>query len=112
MKPENQLTSLYPSKRLKELGFKQESLFYWEYVIFEQEEPYWKISFGNRKGESNPLSAYTISELGEFLKPEIINKYLSDFCIENGVQERNWRIIFDVDFWANFIIYLKENNLI
>lgn len=130
MKLENQLTSLEPSKRLKELGFKQESLFYWQ----KWTQSDWKLSYHkdfdgiNHKGQvevdgleiirdiandtDDACSAYTIAELGKMLKPEIINKYLSDFCIENGVQKRNWRIIFDVDFWAKFIIYLKRNSLI
>jgi len=130
MELKNQVVSLEFAKKLKELGFKQDSLFYWQ----KWTQSDWKLNHYsdfngiNKNGEievdglvivrdiandtDDACSAYTSTELGEMLKPEIINKYLSDFCIENGVQERNWRIIFDVNFWAKFIIYLKENNLI
>lgn len=70
MKIEQQVTSLEISKRLKELGVKQESLFYWSsYGMKFKKETHELIP----ENEINPsfmedyISAFTVAELGEML---------------------------------------------
>ena len=59
------VTSLELSKRLKELGVKQESLFYW--INFEENRPevcyFRETNFTN----THKISAFLASELGEML---------------------------------------------
>jgi len=135
MKLEEQVTSLELSKRLKELGFKQESLFY----IVEQ---YGNIPVINgtsfvglnysiltglaiqdldiKETTFRCYSAYTVSELGEMLpKGVIIENYKG--------KEDYWNLRLDnednskscsmgelnlANAMAKMLIYLKENNLI
>lgn len=134
MKLEYQVVSLDLSKRLKELGFKQESLFYFairtkddsnENVIFPEKE----LNFYNgNTGEDNYYdiiaSAYTVAELGEMMP------YLNDneeyYTFRDS--ENNWvswesenglfnngkyiKANTEADSRAKMLIYLKENNLI
>lgn len=90
---ENQVCSLESAKRLKELGAKQESLWYWTYVEYDTYgRKHWELLFGeyyhaickegkivktlrtNRGGiqkpykEEDSYSAFTVAELGEMLK--------------------------------------------
>lgn len=60
MELSKQVVSSELAKRLKELGVKQESLFYWTTggVVYRSEMPFWL--------ESN-YSAFTVTELGEML---------------------------------------------
>ena len=64
MKLEQQVTSLKLSKKLKELGCKQDSLFYWDIekkeVVFRQGQSDWKDC-------ERFIQAYTSSELGDIL---------------------------------------------
>src|SRR5437016_1342304 len=137
MKLEDQVVSLELAKKLKELGFKQESLFYW--VISRNDGKTYDLecelqcglcsrSFnGNREGA---ISAYTVAELGEML-PERLK--LSDkwgfFPLTIGKLSLGWRAeyrkwvghilqgvvsdsVTEVDARAKMLIYLKENNLL
>ena len=67
MKLEQQVTSLKLSKKLKELGCKQDSLFYWEKDVYANLK--WHITFGNIDWEPsqmdnfNIISAFTVAEL-------------------------------------------------
>ena len=63
MKLESQVCSIEYSKRLCELGVKQESLFYYEYITLTEE---WHITWENNSSDSN-YSAFTVAELGEML---------------------------------------------
>lgn len=75
MKLEQQVTSLGLSKRLKELGVKQGSYFYWD--MYDQEDdgsPLYKISSGSNFSEESDFSAYTVAELGEMLPASLENK--------------------------------------
>lgn len=69
---ENQVCSLESAKRLKELGAAQESLFYWKIMKYHHttnDSIY--LSYGNEQvADSFEIicSAYTVAELGEFLK--------------------------------------------
>ena len=67
MKLEQQVTSLKLSKRLKELGVKQESLFEWGYhgdCLMLMQTHKWPEK---DNGGDVPVSAYTVAELGELL---------------------------------------------
>ena len=74
MKLENQVVSLELAKKLKELGVKQESLFYWTEL---NGEPFLMI-VKDFEGESIPedrkdkfISAFTVSEIFPLLADEI-----------------------------------------
>lgn len=104
MKLEQQVTSLELSKRLKELGVKQESHFYWfpqigyvdetpvgeedeeseivERTVFSSKDEGWYLSC-DPKEEMRPniVSAFTVAELGEML-PEYILTKADEICSE------------------------------
>ena len=72
METKDQVISLYLAKKLKELGVKQKSLFY--YVVYpdnrydllmerERDKLFWRMA----KSSKQMYSAFTASELGEFL---------------------------------------------
>ncbi len=120
---ENQVVSLDLSKRLKELGFKQESLFYYingilrlEEYTGEVEHLFWGNEHNNTK--HTIYSAYTVAELGEMLPK-------NTSCFKEPVDNYQWvctrneprvMLSFRADTEANarakMLIYLKENNLI
>jgi len=85
MKLEKQVCSLRLAKRLKQLGCRQESLFYWKSCNWENEgEPKttftggWKIlgkGFPPFFSEDSDISAFTCTELGEMLPELLIDKY-------------------------------------
>jgi hypothetical protein len=70
MKLENQVTSLELSKKLKELGFPQDSLFYWFNPYFRKcSDSEYKLEQG--QGSQKDISSYTVAELGELLPSTI-----------------------------------------
>lgn len=77
MKLEQQLTSLELSKRLKELGVRQESIFYWQqgYKEMKGTESASFFEVTQVKTESKKgmrcFSAFTVAELGELLPREL-----------------------------------------
>lgn len=131
MKLENQVCSLELAKRLKELGVRQESLYFW-----------WRDNFGleSSKKESEHLenhkpnnpqngwdyfSAFTVAELGEMLPLRLrILKKITLVVTYKG--SKHWfvpkdkeKLIFEMkcdDTEANarakILIYLLENKLI
>ncbi len=64
MKLENQVTSLDISKRLKELGVKQESYFWWSWYN-NAEAKFWEVIRG--RGNEAEYSAFTAAELDDIL---------------------------------------------
>lgn len=68
MKLENQVCSLELAKRLKELGVKQESLWWWEcHYGSEPELRFVKKGKITETGDNWYYSAFTVAELGEML---------------------------------------------
>lgn len=89
MKLEDQVVSLELAKKMKELGFKQESLFWWfnigypqswrlcERILDKDAIKGWKYKEKNDK-ENTIVSAYTVAELGEMLPPDTPSERVSD----------------------------------
>lgn len=82
MKLENQVVSLEIAKRLKELGVKQESYFYWKQYIWSKtlsgkkrftlkinpnEKNFWGSNHVDKNSVKSDYSAFTVAELGERL---------------------------------------------
>ena len=108
-----QVCSLELAQKLKELGVKQESLWYW-LKISELDEQY-VIRFSNKICEHwEHYSAFTVAELGEMLKE---SEWRLPYVRENG---RWWNGGFDdeptsateADARAKCLIYLLENHKI
>jgi hypothetical protein len=139
MKLEQQVTSLELNNKLKELGVKQESLYYWWIPLQEKEymrinksipiggigKPHlntWNVSkdlkkFGDKYSEG--VSAFTVAELGEMLPFGFASHKRHDdiwWCFNN---RRNWDLVkesfhadTEADARAKMLIYLIENKLI
>ncbi len=92
MKLEKQVTSLELSKKLKELGVKQESLFYWvshfngDELVFENDEHNFYKSVWKERS-----SAYTVAELGEMLPRGL--------CTQKAPE--TYHMQFDSDAWKD-----------
>lgn len=118
MKLEDQFSSLAPSQRLKELGVKQESLFYW--ITNGAGES--KI-FINRELCGNfveSYSAFTVAELGEML-PRFVNSLPLKFAMKGTVivlldKKGDWlwqaEATTEADARAKMLIYLIEKGLV
>ena len=132
MKLEDQVVSLELSKKLKELGFKQESLF----TYVDEDVVSWKLQYTSNItdstyehfGDSYFISAYTVAELGEEL-PDYLDfpnrggyAWLEIVKIDNA-----WCAMYRIgaskpeieiegktlaSAMAKMLIYLKKNKLI
>ena len=116
-----QLTNLELSKRLKELGVKQESLWWW-YMLKTTygEKPHLRLHKGSPKHEY--YSAFTVAELGEMLPTHIKEHFLEITKRKNfsGVGS-HWSIDYhnylgceantEANARAKMKIYLLENKL-
>lgn len=127
MKLQKQVTSLEISKRFKELGVKQESLFVW---YRQQGTREWNIELKSEV-EKIPLpfeiiSAFTVAELGEMFHrslPISIRTYPNWYegsrswaCLWKDIKaEQNWETKYsatEADARGKMVIYLIEKNLI
>jgi len=118
---EQQVVSLELAKRLKELGVKQESLFYWDSHAIDN------VQNGYGLTENGEYSAFTVAELGELLPYSLDRKLLKTakgadgswaiFYVEFG-GSRVTRTIEDqtaateANARACMLIHLLENHLI
>jgi hypothetical protein len=86
MKLEEQVVSLELARQLKELGVKQESLFYWCEQDRMFADPLWVIKnkINSEVGNRQILSAFTVAELGGLLP----RCYMSWATPQNG--EMKW----------------------
>ncbi len=120
MKLENQVVNLELSKHIKQLGVKQDSLWYWhDEPVFVGGEI---DQFLNRYKEGNCFSAFTVAELGEML-PESIQEDGYTYYLEIDKDGRGiWAVTYDSKYssirkWgtteanarARMVVYLKEN---
>jgi hypothetical protein len=128
MKLENQVVSLELAKKLKELGVKQESYFWW-YPEHQQllsdntlsTVPTMLVDRNYRRGTSpngDFVSAFTVAELGEMLPPHFPT-LLSDFglydCYANSnliSLTKSVSAVNEADARAGMLIYLIGNNLL
>ena len=123
MKLEDQVCSLELSKRLKELGVKQESLFVWRkyqgWLCELKSNDF--IEHGWNGNELHETAAFTVAELGELLK--MPNQSISSFHQNCSVWTGDSWAIYDrgvviveekteADARAKMLIYLLENNFI
>lgn len=129
MKLENQVVSLELAKKLKELGVKQESLYYWNYIVsssYEGNDDHatrregWKLEMAHWEDEKAQwCSAFTVAELGEILSKvsgevfrtaygEVFNVRGTAVVTPHGVQQ----LLTNPNLCAKMLIYLLENSLI
>ena len=131
-----QVTSLDISKRLKELGVKQEGIFYWERPVDGRTG--WHLGFDAKGREhTNTYKSFTVAELGEML-PEQVNipfangrKRAHDHSMYTrkcrNFSQGLWAVTYshyrhkevytqfadtEADARGKMLIYLMENNLI
>ena len=122
MELKEQVCSLELAKELKELGVKQESLFWWDgYTNFEDEI---KLEYGKPDfvaGDAMFYSAFTVAELGEMLPRgymsfhDSIGKWFCedlDTFIQPGYKEIPDDYNTEAVARAKMLIYLLENKLI
>jgi len=124
---EKQVCSRESAQRLKELGVKQETYFYWATCDNKNYFVYRKETYPINAHYPEPIlicSAFTVAELGEMLPNIILGCHFTTFqCSRNG-----WWIEYDdgkgnklpFSFWdkieadcrAKMLIYILENKLI
>ena len=112
MKLEDQVVSLELSKKLKELGVKQDSYFSWaERDTIDG----WLVELSDElDSEDECYSAFTVAELGEMLKKVDLDYWYSypDFRLKLPESTTsNTRSEKEADARAEMIIYLIENKL-
>lgn len=121
MNLDQQCCSLELSKRLKDFGVKQESLFYfvkhrkWESTDSGMKEidPIFKIERWGELTDSEHFSAFTVPELGEMLGKRMLETYrnagtvlLSCYGLPQFTEET------EANARAAMVCYLIENKLI
>ena len=119
MELKKQVCSLELAKRLKELGVKKESLFWWDYfgspeypVRLKRKED---MDFGYIEKQ---CSAFTVAELGELLPEEYWSIKSTEpkglwACIYLGLGiEHLTESTTEADARAKMLVYLLENKLI
>ena len=125
MKLQEQCVSLDLAKKMKELGFEQESMFKWHdcsdcYDCNEEDHTnHWEISL-TKDIMVKGISAYTVAELGEMLPWDItihrdINLGWHIVFQADGLTEKDMIFSEDIseaDARAKMLCYLKENKLI
>lgn len=108
---QDRVTSLELSRWLKNLGVKQESLFYW--WIYEN----WHLDYKENvpADNNNYVSAYTVAELGEALpKNAYTRKTKQGYCaylVSNGSAYKIERKT-EADARGELLCYLIENKSI
>lgn len=137
MKLEQQVCSLELSKRLKELGVRQESLFYWVITLTTEYHlsQYDGVLPNGLKERNDCYSAFTVAELGEMLpgglpayqdvdgtvlniSKTIKKEWLCGYSCHDSLEP--WRLNWagyetadtEADARAKMLIYLLENSLI
>lgn len=102
MKLEDQVCSLELSRRLKELGCEQESLWYWWQLdkSIQRSSIYhdWIIASNPIEDDGlifkydNEISAFTVAEVGEMLPKEINEFELR--CLKLGAYKNKWQVAY------------------
>lgn len=95
MKLEDQVVSLELAKKLKELGVKQESLFYY-FSADDDPNDTWISYIGeiDEITDGNDYSAFTVAELGDMLGKEYRDKSVAfKYSPDNEAETRAWTLI-------------------
>lgn len=107
MKLEKQVCSLKLAKRLKELGVRQESLFYW--VRYQYKD--WLLEYQTpiHHGEEllSSFSAFTCSELGEMLPAQLPFTKNSVFLEIDKDDGGNWELSYSEPMERCFVNPIK-----
>ncbi len=114
MKLEQQVVSLELAKKLKELGMKQDSHFWWH-------PDFTLVDIGYDSTNKDRISAFTVAELGEMLPDYLEPGSYFNFSFDKG--GRKYDIAYvntehairgdtEADARAKMLIYLLENKLI
>lgn len=132
MKLENQVISLDLAKRLKELGVKQGSFWYWCKIAIltghqESVSHEWQLLARGGQGLEYS-SAFTVAELGEMLPEELVIDGEWSTFLETAKAEKAWHVYYhnddmprtlhleyadsESDARAKMLIYLIENKLV
>lgn len=124
MKLEDQVVSLELAKKLKELGVKQESLFYWQACpenLICLRPAYIELGYKDTP-ERVVISAFTVAELGEILPPYFCSVDAKASAghwtcrkWSHGIIDTEVPIQYantEADARAKALIYLIENKLI
>lgn len=95
---EQQVCSLESAKKLKELGFRQDSLFYWvnwlddNSICIEENKDITILRNNFKKPAGFIISAYTASELGELLPTDKYNFQTSKHMHKDDSKYNKWFI--------------------
>lgn len=128
MELEDQVCSLDLSKKLKALGVKQESLFYWSDNSYG-DAILWAPSLNDTEPLAGDVSAFTAAELGEMLPAVILKddalwtlictKGTPNYCVKYQIGATNNEEFIlrfhgetEADARAKVLIFLIENNLL
>lgn len=112
MKLENQVCLLDLAKKLKELGVKQESLFWWQGYLHSMNRVE-LVNTENLDTGYDHYSAFTVAELGEMLPIGVSSRKSytgGDFMVKYKTVYK--RADTEVNARAKILIYLLENKLI
>lgn len=131
MRIEDQVVSLELAKKMKELGFRQESLFYWNRLNGIRDDSIIDVSLNKIRGDYGDViaSAYTVAELGTMLPHFFTGEDGKNAILKIYKGSKTWGIYYsgledhiikvemvvaltEADARAKTLIYLKENNLI
>ena len=118
MRLEDQVVSLELAKKLKELGAKQESAFYWSRIngkfvqLLAERECQYELT---ENDGVERFSAYTVAELGQELIIGTDTMWDGQkWQVSFGDHERAWSVRDDseADARAKMLVYLIENCLV
>jgi len=131
MKLEQQVVNLELSQKLKELGVKQESLFYWNYNDAVPKQGWYLDDENLAYPKEHTCHAYTGAELGEML-PQILKiKKIKYQLFVSVAVDKQWFVVYanekdysdnapikfmmchnEANARAKMLIYLLENKFI
>ena len=126
---EDQVVPLAEAKILKELGFKQDSGFWWvNHYDAVEDQKVWTLFYGRDDGDqaNAHISAYTVAEMGEILSTEIIVKNcVWRFAYFKNANYNEWSFALESEnrrevgfigsesfIRSKMLIYLVQNKLI
>lgn len=117
MKLEDQVCSLESAKRLKELGVRQDSYFYWNGIMTDVENKL--VGIIKNDFSNDGYSAFTVAELGEMLPPFVVTeKYLCRgkprfmSCETETMECHAWHDDRESEARAKMLIHLLEQGIV